>query len=408
MLTPSPCVLIVDDDTALLQALPLALALRLPGIQVETSDSALEALSRIQQRDYDTIVTDIKMPGMDGLALLARIKESRPDTPTLLITGHGEHNLAIEALRGGAYDFIQKPIDRDYFVAALQRAMHTYALRRQVQEQQHALEEHARSLEALVQERTRELVEANATKDEFLSLASHELRTPLSSLKAMIQVLLRRQETSGVVRRPELENMERSVRRMELLVNDLLNTSLLETGMFALHTKRCDLVTLCRRILAEHVMGTNVRVTFVAPADPIEVEVDVDRISQVVLNLLSNARKYSPVGAPITLTLERGEDTCVLMVQDQGVGIPEDQFPHIFERFYRVPGIERQSGSNVGLGLGLYIAQKIVECHKGHIEVSSHPGNGSTFSVILPLADEVHNSLQEDGWPVSSSVDTGW
>ncbi len=408
MLAPSPCVLIVDDDTALLQALPLALALRLPGIQVETSDSAIEALSRIQQRDYDTVVTDIKMPGMDGLALLARIKELRPDTPTLLITGHGEHNLAIEALRGGAYDFIQKPIDRDYFVAALQRAMQTYALRRQVQEQQRALEEHARSLEALVQERTRELVQANATKDEFLSLASHELRTPLSSLKAMIQVLLRRQETTGVVRRPELENMERSVRRMELLVNDLLNTSLLETGMFALHMRRCDLVTLCRRIMEEHVMGTNVRVTFVTPSDPIEVEVDVDRISQVVLNLLSNARKYSPVGAPITLALERREDTGVLMVQDQGVGIPEDQLPYIFERFYRVPGIERQSGSNVGLGLGLYIAQKIVECHEGRIGVSTHPGNGSTFSVILPLAGEVHNPLQEDGRPVSSSMDAGW
>src|SRR5579884_3909926 len=398
--THAPYILIVDDDTALLQALPQALRLRIKGIQIDTSDSAPKAFSLIEQNDYDAIVSDIKMPGMDGLALLAQIKARRPETPTLLITGHGEHNLAIEALRGGAYDFIQKPIDRDYFVAALQRAMQTYALRRQVQEQQRALEEYAHSLEALVQERTRELVQANATKDEFLSLASHELRTPLSSLKAMIQVLLRRQETTGVVRRPELENMERSVRRMELLVNDLLNTSLLETGMFALHMRRCDLVTLCRRILEEHVMGTNVRITFVTPSDPIEVEVDVDRISQVVLNLLSNARKYSSVGAPISLILERREDTGVLMVQDQGVGIPQDQLPHIFERFYRVPGIERQSGSNVGLGLGLYIAQKIVECHKGRIEVSSHPGNGSTFSVILPLADEVHNPPQEDEWPV--------
>ena len=155
-------------------------------------------------------------------------------------------------------------------------------------------------------------------------------------------------------------------------------------------------------------MGTRVTVTFVAQPDPIEVEVDVDRISQVVLNLLSNARKYSPSGAPITLTLERREDTGVLAVQDHGVGIPEDQLPHIFERFYRVPGIERQSGSNVGLGLGLYIAQKIVERHGGCIEVNSRPGSGSTFSVILPLAAEAPNPPQEEARHVPSSVEAGW
>src|SRR5579883_1029061 len=156
-----PYILIVDDDTALLQALPQALRLRVKGIQIDTSDSAPKAFSLIEQNDYDAIVSDIKMPGMDGLALLAQIKALRPETPTLLITGHGEHNLAIQALRGGAYDFIQKPIDRDYFVAALQRAVQTRQLARQVEEQQQALEQHARMLELTVQERTQKLVEAN-------------------------------------------------------------------------------------------------------------------------------------------------------------------------------------------------------------------------------------------------------
>jgi len=128
-------VLIVDDDPALLQALPEALRLRMNGVMVDTADSAAAALERIAVHDYDAIVTDIKMPGMDGFALLEEVRVRRPDTPTLMITGHGEHALAIGALRGGAYDFIQKPIDREYFVSSLQRAIDTAEMNRRVKEQ---------------------------------------------------------------------------------------------------------------------------------------------------------------------------------------------------------------------------------------------------------------------------------
>src|SRR5207249_9614066 len=111
-----PRVLIVDDDAALLQALPETLRLRMCQVTVETADSAAAALDRIAARDYDAIVTDIKMPGMDGLGLLAEIRTRRPDTPILLITAYGENDLIVGALRGGACDFLQKPIDRDYFI----------------------------------------------------------------------------------------------------------------------------------------------------------------------------------------------------------------------------------------------------------------------------------------------------
>jgi PAS domain S-box-containing protein len=140
-------ILIVDDDRALLDALPKALHLRMNGIEIDTSETAADALERIREVDYDAIVSDIKMPGMDGLALLREIREARPSTPTLMITGHGERDLAVQALRGGAYDFVQKPIDRDYFVASLERAIQLRALDRQVERQRLALERHARVLE---------------------------------------------------------------------------------------------------------------------------------------------------------------------------------------------------------------------------------------------------------------------
>lgn len=383
----APQILIVDDDTALLQALPRMISLRIVGVGVDTSESAQAALEQIQEHDYDVIVSDIKMPGMDGLELLAKIQELRPDTPTLLITGHGEHNLAIRALRGGAYDYIQKPIDRDDFVASLHRAIQTRQLRRQVKDLLLALELHALSLERLVQQRTGELIKANDTKDKFLSMASNELKTPLNGLKSMVQLLQRQ------IERPDmaevvgigLVDIERSIGRMETLVEDLLDVSSLETNLFVLHRKRCDLVELCRHLMDEVTTGAGPIRTFEAVDEPLEAEVDANRISQVLLNLLSNARKYSPKGSPITVSLQQVGFETIISVRDMGVGIPSEMHSQIFEQYYRVPGIEVQNGASEGLGLGLYISRKIVERHGGHIDVESSPGQGSVFSIVLPV-----------------------
>jgi signal transduction histidine kinase len=383
----APQILIVDDDTALLQALPRMISLRIVGVGVDTSESAQAALEQIQEHDYDVIVSDIKMPGMDGLELLAKIQELRPDTPTLLITGHGEHNLAIRALRGGAYDYIQKPIDRDDFVASLHRAIQTRQLRRQVKDLLLALELHALSLERLVQQRTGELIKANDTKDKFLSMASNELKTPLNGLKSMVQLLQRQ------IERPDmaevvgigLVDIERSIGRMETLVEDLLDVSSLETNLFVLHRKRCNLVELCRHLMDGVTTGAGPIRTFEAVDEPLEAEVDANRISQVLLNLLSNARKYSPKGSPITVSLQQVGFETIISVRDMGVGIPSEMHSQIFEQYYRVPGIEVHNGASEGLGLGLYISRKIVERHGGHIDVESSPGQGSVFSIVLPV-----------------------
>ena len=151
-----PRVLIVDDDPALLQALREALRIRMEGVMVDTADSGRAAIDLITPTDYDAIITDIKMPGTDGITLLAEIRTRRPDTPTLMITGHGEHALAIDALRGRAYDFIQKPIDRDRFVASLHRAIEAHTLNRREKDRRSALGRCASELELIVVKLERE------------------------------------------------------------------------------------------------------------------------------------------------------------------------------------------------------------------------------------------------------------
>ena len=389
-------ILIVDDDPALLQALPQAITLRMQRVGVDTSDSAAGALQLVQHQQYDAIVSDIKMPGMDGLALIERLQKHCPDTPMLLITGHGEHDLAIQALRVGAYDFIQKPIDRDYFISALQRAIQIYQMRRQIARQQKELEAYACSLEQTVAERTRELVEANAAKDIFIGIASHELRTPLTTIKGISQMLRRRLDGGNPIDPKSLDMLNSSVRRMEILVADILTTSLVDGDVFALHPQPCDLVALCQELVEEYGndMGSSLNLEILEPALP--VEIDRERICQVLLNLLSNARKYSPKHTPIAIRLQRQDQQALVSVVDQGVGIPAEQLPHIFERFYRVPDIDVQTGSSVGVGLGLYIVQKIIERHHGRITAVSTPGQGSTFTISLPLL-QTENVTPGDG-----------
>jgi PAS domain S-box-containing protein len=146
--------LIIDDDPAVLSALPETLRLWMPGSVVDLCGTARLALDRIEAIDYDAIISDIRMPDTDGLTLLERIKTCRPNTPVLLITGYGDQSLATQALRGGAFDYILKPIDRDYFLSSLGRALHLRHLSRQAEERlraEAALRESQRSLHTLVE-----------------------------------------------------------------------------------------------------------------------------------------------------------------------------------------------------------------------------------------------------------------
>lgn len=176
-------ILLVDDDPALQQALSLMVSLRMSNVQVHTADSVSQALKLLQQHEYHAIVSDIKMPGMDGFDLLAVTSQQYPEIPVLFITGHGEHDLAIQALRGGAYDYILKPVDRDDLVASLYRALHTQRLQQEIRRQQQTLERYALNLERLVEQRTGELRAAHRANETILRTLGDELNPVLAQLR---------------------------------------------------------------------------------------------------------------------------------------------------------------------------------------------------------------------------------
>lgn len=165
-------ILVIDDDVRLLRALDELLCSSSIGARVSTASSAESALALIDQHDYDAIVSDIRMPRMDGLTLMGKIHERRPDTPILLMTGQGDHGVGVQALNAGAYAFIPKPLDTDIFLAWLTRAIHVRALSRDVQEKTRRLERHTEALEQAVQERTAHLEAALAA----LKAAQHGTR----------------------------------------------------------------------------------------------------------------------------------------------------------------------------------------------------------------------------------------
>jgi signal transduction histidine kinase len=175
---------------------------------------------------------------------------------------------------------------------------------------------------------------------------------------------------------------------MTRLVDDLLDDARIREGRLTLQMGPCDLEAVVGQAVAEQqVLAPERTIQLeVATAQPVVVVADAQRIAQVVTNYLSNALKYSREEQPVTVRLEVAGALARVSVRDVGAGVPEAEQAYVWERFHRIAGIEVQSGSGVGLGIGLHISKTIIEAHQGHVGVRSAPGQGSTFWFTLPLA----------------------
>lgn len=252
--------------------------------------------------------------------------------------------------------------------------------------------------QAMAEARELALQEASQRMNEFLGIASHELRTPLTSIIANVQMSERALQTlmaemvDATTQRQiaklhvMVQRSNQQLLRLNRLVGDLLDISRISAGKLELRPEPCDMLALVRECVETQRATVPERqiILDLPRQNTLRVQGDADRLGQVLTNYLTNALKYAPPSETITVMVRQQSGQVRVAVRDQGPGLSAAQQEHLFERFYRVPGIE-QYGSGVGLGLGLYICKTIIERHGGTLGVTSRKGHGAPFWFALPL-----------------------
>lgn len=379
--------LVVDDQAAHLRALCDILGQH--GFEVSGAPTGEAALAQINQGQVDILLTDLMMPGIDGLTLIEAARALDPDLACIVMTGEGSIATAVRAMKIGAYDYISKPFKAATVVPMLQRAAEARLLRRQ----------NAR-LEADLLERVEELArtnrmleaaraaaeQANQEKSAFLSSMSHELRTPLNSIIGFGQILSGLQFPANPDERKRFaQHIVTSGRHLLALVNEILDLSKIEAGRANLELKpvRLDEVLQeARQVVAPIAAVRAIALELPAQCDLV-LQADRMRLKQILLNLLSNAIKYNRERGRVSVRCSvEGEHLGRVEVVDSGVGLSAMQLGTIFQPFDRAG---RQEPDDEGTGLGLTISQRLAQAMHGDIGVQSQVGVGSTFWVELPL-----------------------
>jgi signal transduction histidine kinase len=373
--------LLVDDEPGILKVLSISLADR--GYRVFTAESGEQALQLFNEQRPDIVLTDIKMPGMDGIDLLRKIKEKSPNTEVIMITGHGDMELAVQSLKHAASDFVTKPIDDDALDIALKRASEKIAIRQK-------LEQYTDNLEKLVEEKTKRLVEAErmAAVGQTVAGLAHAIKNITAGLKGGMFVLEKGIQLDNKKYLFQGWEMVRgNVQKVQNMAIDLLNYAKKTNPEY----QWCDPnlpVKEVYTLMRSRAETNGIALTAELEKDLPNAWLDPEAIHRALLNLVTNAidactdMSCSSQSCEIVIRSSKPEGWAVeYQVIDNGCGMGGETKSRLFQTFFTTKG-------SMGTGLGLMITKKIVDEHQGLMDVLSEEGEGSTFIIRLPQKDQ--------------------
>jgi signal transduction histidine kinase len=371
-------ILVVDDEETVREM--VSKIINLIGHEVVTTGNGREALEILRSQPFSIMITDVKMPEMDGFELTKVVRDQFPGTPIICMTAHGTSYNYTDVVGVGATDYISKPFTIDEMKAKLNRVIREKDLIADLTQKSRELEKVNEELKRLDQ-----------LKSTFISSVSHELRTPLTVIKEFISLML--EGHVGALTEDQREYLgiaNRNIIRLTNLIETLLDFSRIESGkglkLRFEPTRLMEVVEDAVMTFSQQLEERRVALENRLDPDIPLVLIDRNRLVEVFINLIGNGIKFTPPGGKITIDsrgLTEKRDYLKIVVTDTGVGISPEDLPKVFDRFYQ--GGRTQTGLITGTGLGLAITKEIIETHQGYIQAESKSESGASFVFTLPV-----------------------
>lgn len=378
-------ILIVDDQPKTLRLLTTMLEKQ--GFRVRTAIDGDVALEAVANQLPDLILLDIMMPNMNGYEVCQKLRaaEATQNIPIIFLSAITNTEDIVKAFTAGGNDYVSKPFQAQEVLARVETHLELRKMEQELKHKNMLLEQELmerRAAEIALREALMREKELSRLKSQFLTMVSHEFRTPLTVIQSSAELFATyHHRLNEDERAHQLENIRQSIKTITTLLDNSLLLNYAESNILPYHPVAVDVVRFCKK-LVEEINNLNPKRTIHFSHEParIHVEIDPQLTRYILLNVLNNAIKYSPVTCPIMLEVHRYNGNVQFRVEDQGIGIPANDLVHLFEPFYRAKNV----GETAGLGIGLSVAKLAIDLHQGTIQIDSQENRGTTITITLP------------------------